>query len=97
MFSPPTRSEYNRATLTGRTISHYRITEKLGKAGMGVAYRAEDTKLERNRRAQFLAAYLLNDAEAGYRSAAVLKGECPRVRHWYGLAREIACGRPAFL
>ena len=49
--------------MTGTTLTHYRITAKLGQGGMGAVYRATDTKLDREVAIQVLLESFAQDRE----------------------------------
>jgi serine/threonine protein kinase len=67
LFVPLESNHPPEIPMIGRTISHYRILERIGGGGMGIVYRAEDTRLKRTVALKFLPPELTRDPEARQR------------------------------
>lgn len=84
------------APMIGRTVSHYKITAKLGAGGMGEVYLAEDTRLDREVALKFLPTALWNETESQQRlireAKAASKLDHPNIVTIYGI--EELDGRP---
>ena len=72
-----------------KSILHYKILEKLGEGGMGVVYKAEDTKLKREVAIKFLPSYISSNKEERERfeieAQAAASLNHPNIAHIYAI------------
>ena len=73
--------------MIGKTISHYHILDKIGAGGMGIVYKAEDTKLRRTVAIKFLPPEFVQDQKAKtrfYKEAQTASGVSGPIHVFHG-------------